>query len=225
MGHEYHLAELKGRLAAARERLAHERLTIFEQFPLATATFDKTSREAYGFAYLRAERLGMKAIKRRMDEVSWLPARVDASSELSADTREKLARWVRQGTAAVPDMHSFGNEFFHTLTRCLIVADPDSAAFRNLADRIALLFRDLAYLVAAIHCCNLFKELGVDRLHLTAPQDLGKIALDLIATLESLTVVGNEESPDVTELAPANESAAPYLRLVPPVDEGDGATV
>ncbi len=226
MEQEYHLAELRVRLTAAKERLSRERLSIFEQFPLTQRDFDKADREAYGFAYIRAERLGVKAIHRRMEEVNWLPAQIDTSTDITADIRDRLAHWVKHGAAKAPDAKIFGNEFIHSLARCLMVADPGSIAFHNIADRVALLFRDLAYLVSSIHCCNVFKELEIEYVRLSEPQDLGKIALDLTATLEAIALMQGGDAGEVNENHPANEDGGvPYLRLVPNPNEGPEATV
>ncbi len=226
MEQEYHLAELRVRLMAAKDRLSRERLNIFELFPLAQRDFDKADREAYGFAYIRAERMGVKAIHNRMEEVSWLPAQIDTSTDITADIRDKLAHWIKHGGATAPDAKIFGNEFIHSMARCLMVADAGSIAFHNIADRIALLFRDLAYLVSSIHCCNVFKELEIDYVRLSEPQDLGKIALDLTATLEALVLMQGGDAGEVNENHPANEDGGvPYLRLVPNPNEGPEATV
>ncbi len=223
MNKEYHIAELRVRLMAAKEKLARERLSIFEQFPLAAIGFDKSAREAYGFAYIRAERLGVRTIHRRMAEVSWLPAQIDTSTEISADVRDKLAHWVKHGEESKqPHTALFGNEFIHALARCLMASGADDPAFHRLADRIALLFRDLAYLVSSIHCCNVFKELEVEYLQLSAPNDLGKIALDLTATLEALVLMNGGETGEVNENTPANaQTGVPYLRLVEKNDSAE----
>lgn len=201
---------------AAKERLARERLNIFEQFPLVQSDFDKPAREAYGFAYIRAERLGVRAIHRRMAEVSWLPAQIDTSTDITPDTRDRLAHWVKHGDQSPPGTNIFGNEFIHALSRCLMVSSADSGVFHRLADRIAILFRDLAYLVSSIHCCNVFRELEIEYLHLSAPNDLGKIALDLTATLEGLARMQGG-SGEVNQNKPAGNASShvPYLRLVP----------
>lgn len=226
MEHEYHLAELRVRLMAVKDRLSRERLSIFAQFPPTQPRFDKAGREAYGFAYIRAERLGVRAIHRRMESLTWLPAQIDTSTEITADIRDKLAQWIKTGEAVAPDMKAFGNDFVHALARCLLTADADSPGFQRLAERIALLFRDLAYLVSSIHCCNIFKELEIDYVRLSAPHDLGKIALDLTATLEALALMQSEgdDDGDMFEIKPANQpGGVPYLRLVPQTSEGTGA--
>jgi hypothetical protein len=223
MEHEYHLAELRVRLMAVKDRLSRERVSIFAQFPPTQPRFDKAGREAYGFAYIRAERLGVRAIRHRMEELTWLPAQIDTSTEITADIRDKLAHWIKTGDMVAPDMKVFGNDFIHALARCLLTADADSPGFRQLTDRIALLFRDLAYLVSSIHCCNIFKELEIDSVHLSAPHDLGKIALDLTATLEALALMQSEEEDDGDTFftKPANQpGGVPYLRLVPNPNEG-----
>lgn len=202
---------------AAKERLARERINIFEQFPLAQVDFDKPTREAYGFAYIRAERLGVKAIHRRMAEVSWLPAQIDTSTDITPDTREKIAGWVKNGEGAPPGTDIFGNEFIHVLSRCLMVSDSDSNAFHRLADRIAILFRDLAFLVSSIHCCNIFREMQIEYLQLTAPNDLGRVALDLTSTLEGIALLhSGERKAEVNENKPSGKAA--HLRLVVPLE-------
>ncbi|MEJ0061909.1 MAG: hypothetical protein WDO70_01545 [Alphaproteobacteria bacterium] len=216
MNGEFHITDLRARLMAAKDRLAVERLSIFALYPLE----DEYNREEYAFAYIRAERLGIKTIQRRMAEISWLPAKLDTSTDLTADTRDRLAHWVKHGENIKPDAAVFGNEFLHCLARCMLHHGPDSAEFKGLADRIALLFRDLSYLIASIHCCSMFKELGLEHVRLTAPNDLGKIAFDLTITLETIAMMHGGEAGEVNQntpqAAPAHHEPPPYLRLVEP---------
>jgi hypothetical protein len=61
---------LKTHLDNAKELLSLEKAAILELSPLP----DNFKREEYAFAYVRAERLGMKAINRRLAEIAWLLA-------------------------------------------------------------------------------------------------------------------------------------------------------
>lgn len=209
--------ELRLHLAAAKERLALERRNILQLCP--TRQYD--NREAYGFAYLQAERACLTAIKKRMDEIAWLPAKLDTSTEINASTRGRMTRWIKHGEQIAPGEEIFGNAFVHALTRCAMLTGTESSATRLQADRIANLFRDLTCLVAAIHCSNICSEVQLEQIELQAPNDLTRLALDLTLTVEAILALAEEEDEggDETDEAPdagnQNRQTAPaYLRLV-----------
>lgn len=210
----YHMDDLRQHLAAAKERLALERRNILQLCPMRR--YD--NREAYGFAYLQAERACLSAIKKRMDEIAWLPARLDTSSEINSATRGRMTRWIKHGEAIAPGEEIFGNAFVHALTRCAMLTGTESSATKLQADRIANLFRDLTCLVAAIHCSNICNELHLEQIELQAPSDLTRLALDLTLTVEAILAFAEEEEETEDEAPDAdnqNRQTPPdYLRLV-----------
>lgn len=214
----YYLDELRLRLMAAKERLALERLNIFQLCPHKKAI----DRSTYGFVYIQAERSCLLAIKNTMDELEWLPVRLDTSAEINADTRERMTRWIRHGENIAPGEEVFGNAFVHAVTRCAMLDGVEGAAARSLVDRIASLFRDLTCLMAAVHCANLCSELQVEQVELSAPHDLARIALDMTLTTETLLMMIEEDSDDdgdgeYEEVPVGNENnqrLPDYLRLV-----------
>lgn len=215
----YYLDELRLRLMAAKERLALERLNIFQLCPHKKAI----DRSAYGFVYMQAERSCLVAIKDIMDELDWLPVRLDTSAEINADTRERMTRWIRHGENIAPGEEVFGNAFVHAVTRCAMLDGMESAAARALVGRIAALFRDLTCLMAAVHCANLCNEMQVEQVELSAPHDLARIAMDMTLTTEALLMMidedsGEEDDGDYEEVPVGNENhqrLPDYLRLVP----------
>ncbi len=215
---DYAIDALRIRLTANKEKLAVERLGILQLCPARKYQ----NRANYGFAYIRAERLCIAAIKRRMGEIEWLPAKLDTSTEINATTRAQMTQWIRRGEDIAPGEEVFGNAFVHALTRCALTDSNHGEATENLADRIAVLFRDLTCLVAALHCCHLCTELGVARVKITDPKDISQIALDL--TIVTETMLGMLEGEDEDEENPADnanadnqnkQSPPSYLRLVP----------
>ncbi len=219
MGKFYHLDELRVRLMAAKERLALERLNILQLCP--ARKYD--NRAAYGFAYLQAERACIVAIKDRMHEIQWLPAKLDTSTEINAETRGRMTRWIKHGDNVAPGEEIFGNAFVHALTRCAMLTGPESSTTKLQADRIANLFRDLTCLVASIHCSNICNDLQLEEVELSAPNDLTRIALDLTLTTEAALALmeeadeeGEEEAYPETAADNQNRQQFPdYLRLVP----------
>ena len=216
MSKTYQIAELRSRLIAAKERLTLERTTILQLYPLK----NQPDRSAYGFAYKRAEHLCITAIKTRLEEIQWLPAKLDTSTDISANTRDRMARWIKQGENIIPGEEIFGNAFIHTLAHCAI-QNREERNSNRLADRIAILFRDLTSLVAAIHCCNICQEFELDEVELSAPHDISRIALDLTITTETLLAMAEEElaqdeaEEEFTAADNENKQQPPaYLRLV-----------
>lgn len=190
------------------------------------------NRAAYGFAYLQSERACLSAIKKRMDEIAWLPAKLDTSTEINASTRSRMTSWIKHGEQIAPGEEIFGNAFVHALTRCAMLTGTESSATRLQADRIANLFRDLTCLVAAIHCSNICNDMQLEQIELQAPNDLTRLALDMTLTVEAIMALAEEEDDngDETDEAPdagnQNRQAPPnYLRLVTdsgaPTDHAD----
>lgn len=229
MGTSYHLDALRARLMSAKERLALERLNILQLTP--NRKYD--NRAAYGFVYLQAERICVNSIKQRMQEVAWLPTKINTSTEINSETRHRMTRWIKLGDNISPGEEIFGNAFVHAITRSAMQSGITSNNTSKLTDRIAGLFRDLTCLVAAIHCTNICNDLNIDEIELTAPHDLTRIALDLTLTTEALLALAEEEGEDDDETDDEypqtnadNQNRQPYpsyLRLVPDSPPTSGA--
>src|ERR1700734_1373929 len=114
MSRSINLDQLREHLSHAKDQLSREKTEILNLNPLP----DKFNREEYAFAYVRAERLGMRAINRRLAEIDWLPMHLDPKSEMLAEGRNSMKRWLTSAFTRKPDSEDFGNDFMHALTRC-----------------------------------------------------------------------------------------------------------
>ena len=84
------LDEFREHLSNAKDRLSLEKQSILDLHPLP----EGFSREEYAFAYVRAERLGLRAINRRLAEIAWLPMQLDPEAEIVAESRSSMKRWL-----------------------------------------------------------------------------------------------------------------------------------
>src|ERR1700761_5959885 len=114
MSKSINLDQLREHLSQAKDRLSREKLEILALYPLE----QDFNRENYVFAYVRAERLGMRAINRRLSEIDWLPMQLDTRSEVSVESRASMKRWLASALPSKPDSDEFGNDFMHALARC-----------------------------------------------------------------------------------------------------------
>jgi hypothetical protein len=92
------LDDLGGHLTLAKERLSLEKHNILQLDNLS----NDFNREEYAFAYMRAERLGMQAINRRLAEIAWLPMQLDPKSELMSESRVSMKRWLTAAAVTLP---------------------------------------------------------------------------------------------------------------------------
>lgn len=175
------LDQLRTHLATAKERLATEKNAILDLNPLR----DGFNREEYAFAYVRAERLGMKAINRRLAEIEWLPMQLDAKAEIISENRASMKRWLSSSLSGMPGADEFGNDFMHALTRCALTHDWDHPEFLKLSGRIANLFRDLSCLIGIVYYCTWLAENRIDDVKLTEPENLGKTAEEIALLMQS----------------------------------------
>lgn len=180
-GRNINLEKLRVHLASAKERLAHEKHDILTGHPLP-ADFN---REAYAFAYVRAERMGMKAINRRLSEIEWLPMQLDAKAEIVSENRSAMKRWLASPVAAAPDAEEFGNDFMHALTRCAMLHDWDDPELQRLSSRIANLFRDLSCLIGIVYYCTWLAENRIDGVTVSEPENLMKTAEEIAILMQS----------------------------------------
>jgi hypothetical protein len=175
------IRDLRAHLDYAKSRLNHEKIDILSIFPLP----DNFSREEYAFAYVRAERRGMRAINRKLEDIAWLPMQLDPSSEVLGDGRSAMKRWLAAATAPQPDSAIFGNDFMHALTRAGMGHGWDDTHFSKLSMRVATLFRDLSCLIGIVYYCTWLSEHDVDAIPLSNPNSLVRTAEEIATFLQS----------------------------------------
>jgi hypothetical protein len=207
-------------LGLAKASLALDRQQILHSWPLT----NPMDLNVYGFAYLRAERVCIAAIQHSLSEIPWLPLDINAESQLSPDTRQQLARWIKAGQWSQPDEAMFGNSFVHALTRCALLCGADDAACVKLANHIGLLFRDLTFLVSSLHACEICAEFGLQGAELHNHENLSQTAFDLSLLTDELLMGEDEAEAQIDNMAHDEELAdnqnqhqimPPYLTLVP----------
>lgn len=211
------LEELRAHLQEAQQRLTREKHAILHSFGKDSPLEKFADREAYAFAYRRAERVGMEVLQRRLEELSWLPVRLDTSAEKLKHHRAALKSWLKADTATTP-VAAFGNEFMHALTRCALMCGWDSTAFARLAARIAHLFCELSCLVGAIYYCNLLAESRTASVPLRDPTHLGQTVAEM-ATLMRLPSFLKELRPPtqthaIHRLSSSAAKGRPLLRVI-----------
>lgn len=192
MSKTVNLDELREHLSHAKERLSQEKSGILGLYPLK----DDFNREKYAFAYMRAERLGMRAINRRLAEIEWLPMQLDAKTEVLSENRSSMKRWLASALVSKPDSDEFGNDFMHALARCGFQLGWDHPEFIILASRIANLFRDLSCLIGIIYYCSWLAENQVPELKLSNPDDLGKTAEEIAVLMQSPEIYRYMRAPE-----------------------------
>jgi len=192
MGRNINLDELRAHLGYAKDKLSREKIEILGLNPLT----DDFNREEYAFAYVRAERLGMRAINRRLSEIDWLPMQLDAKSEIVPENRSSMKRWLTAALASKPDADEFGNDFMHALARCGLAFGWDHAEFIKLASRIANLFRDLSCLIGIVYYCTWLAENRVEDIKLSNPEDLGKTAEEIATLMQSPEIFRYMRAPE-----------------------------
>jgi len=218
MGRSINLDELREHLSYAKDKLSREKIEILGLNPLK----DDFSREEYAFAYVRAERIGMRAINRRLSEIDWLPMQLDAKSEIVPENRSSMKRWLKAAFSSKPDADEFGNDFMHALTRCGLAFGWEHPEFIKLASRIANLFRDLSCLIGIVYYCNWLAENRVDDIKLSNPEDLGKTAEEIAALMQSPEIFRYMRAPEQNDerTAPTKKTASkktnkrPILRVI-----------
>lgn len=173
--------DLRQHLENAKDRLSQEKAEILKLHPLA----DDFSREEYAFNYIRAERFGLRAINRRLSEISWLPMQLDPRTEVLAESRESMKRWLTSAFAIKPDSQNFGNDFIHALARCSLEGGNNNPKFFKLSNRISNLFRDLSCLIGLIYYCTWLSENNIEAVGLTDPQNLSLAAEEIADLIQS----------------------------------------
>ncbi|MFY9288686.1 MAG: hypothetical protein WAO98_09320 [Alphaproteobacteria bacterium] len=176
-----HTDELRAHLDHAKENLSLEKQTILKLHALG----EGFNREEYAFSYVRAERVGMRMINRRLAEIAWLPMQLDPRSEILSEDRQSMKRWLTSAISRAPASDEFGNDFMHALTRCALKHGWESPTFIKLGTRIANLFRDLSYLIGLIYYCSWLSENNIEEVELSDPDNLAVTAEEITALLQS----------------------------------------
>jgi hypothetical protein len=220
MSRSINLDQLREHLSHAKENLSREKTEILKLHPLK----DEFNREEYAFAYVRAERLGMRAINRRLSEIDWLPMQLDTRAEIAGESRSSMKRWLTAALAGKPDSDEFGNDFMHALTRCGLALGWDNPEFIKLAARIANLFRDLSCLIGIVYYCTWLAENRVEDIHLSNPDDLGKTAEEIAALMQSPDIFRYMRAPEQNDdrVKPKRIKNEPKKRPVLHVVENEG---
>ena len=226
MAHILTLGDLQKHFEEAREKLSRDRLNILIASPLP----DNFSRDAYGFSYMRAERLGMEVISQCLKEVAWLPMQLDPRAEIVLENRNELKRWLSDGGAAQPDGNNFGNDFIHALTRTALAHGWHSAECRALAARIGELFHDLSCLIGLIYYGVWMSENGIEGLPITNPQDLERTAQEISTMTRSPQIAAllkRRRLDAETQAKPTTKTKKekPVLRVVDKTDADSNTTV
>jgi hypothetical protein len=215
MSKRINLDELRQHLSHAKERLSREKSDILHLHPLA----DGFNRQEYVFAYVRAERLGMRAINRRLSEIEWLPMQLDAQTEVVSENRSSMKRWLNSALAGTPGSDEFGNDFMHSLARCGLQFGWDHPEFIKLASRVANLFRDLSCLIGIVYYCTWLAENRVEDIKLTNPEDLGRTAEEISILIQSPEIYRYLRAPEQNDESGlkskrGKEKKRPSLRVI-----------
>ena len=197
---------LRLHLDHAKTRLTREKAAILTALPLPL----EFSREEYAFAYVRAERMGMKAINDELSEISWLPMQLDPSSEVLVEGRNAMKKWLNADTATQPDSDIFGNDFMHALTRSGMLQGWEAPEFGKLSRRIGHLFRDLSCLIGVIYYCTWLTEHGVMEIRLSKPEDIRRTAEEIAILLQSPEIFQQLKAPEQDDRNNPTESKVVY---------------
>ena len=206
------LDDLQMRFEVAREKLSHDRAEILAAAPLSP----DFSRDAYGFSYIRAERLGLDAVMEQLDEVSWLPMRLDPETEFLLDSKASIKKWLRSSTPGQPDSDVFGNDFVHALTRVALTSGWKSPEFRLMARRIGGLFRDLSCLIGLIYYGVWMAENGIMGVPVSDPSDLGRTAKEFSDLTHSpeIALFITQRGGGTTKDCSSKKGPGPALRVI-----------
>ncbi|MDP9127800.1 MAG: hypothetical protein M3N08_06050 [Pseudomonadota bacterium] len=200
-----HIEDLRKHLELAKDRLSQEKSDILELHDLP----DDFKREEYAFAYVRAERLGLRAINRRLTDLAWLPMQLDPRTEVLSESRVSMKRWLTSPLAMKPSAEQFGNDFIHSLTRCAVLHGGQTPAFFKLSKRISNLFRELSCLIGLIYYCTWLAENGIEGITLSDPDNLGHTAEEIAALIQSPEIYrhirAREQNDEKKKISPSKE--------------------
>jgi hypothetical protein len=210
MGRLLTLDDLQKQFDLTRDRLSLTRREILTSTPLPS----DFSRDSYGFSYMRAERIGLDVIASRLEDIQFLPMKIDPQMEVVLESKTSIKRWVCSAAHEQPDSSTFGNDFIHALTRAAIAFGWQSPEFRTTASRIAELFHDLSCLIGLIYYGVWMAENGIGGVLVSDPYDLEAVAREI----SDLTL-----SPEVAHLLAerkrsVRKKSGPSLHVVKPTD-------
>ena len=209
------LDDLQKHFDQARDKLSQDRHEILVLAPLP----EDFSPDSYGFSYLRAERVGLSVITQSLDEVSWLPMRLDPQAEIVLENKEAMKKWLGLAAPKQPNSDVFGNDFIHALARVAMTQGWQSDEFRTTSKRIGTLFHDLSCLIGLIYYGVWMAENGIAGVPITNPDDLGLTAQEICLLTRSPEIARilyqralarYEERQDET----TKKKARPSLRVV-----------
>ncbi|MER2520508.1 MAG: hypothetical protein ABTQ34_07460 [Bdellovibrionales bacterium] len=175
------LDDFKTHLDRVQTKLAAEQQSIVNYAVLPA----DMPREAYAFAYLRAERIAFKIINRRLEALSWMPIQLNPRFDAQDSRRESMKKWIKTELAGPPDACSFGNDLFHALARCGIAYGWDGAECSYTATRISTLLQDMACLVALMQYSIWLHEKGIAGMALTDPDNLSLCLCDIVSFIHT----------------------------------------
>ncbi|MDX2028513.1 MAG: hypothetical protein SFW62_07750 [Alphaproteobacteria bacterium] len=207
--------DLRKHLEGAKDRLTREKADILNLHPLV----DDFCREEYAFDYVRAERIGLKIINRRLAEIAWLPLQLDPRTEILSESRQSMKRWLTSAFAVKPASEQFGNDFIHALTRCAMEHGGEHPNFMKLAGRIANLFRDLSCLVGLIYYCSWLSENKIEGVQLSNIDNLSHTAEEIATLVQSPEIYrylrAQEQNDEKVEKAKKSASVKPVKKSRP----------
>lgn len=175
MGRQLSIEELEKHFDLTRRKLARERAEILSTDPLP----EDFSRDTYGFSYIRAERVGLSVITNYLEDLSWLPMRLDPKTEAILGDKKAMKKWLTGETSGQPSSENFGNDFFHALTRIAMQYGWQSAEFRTTTLRIGRLSHDLSCLIGLVYCGAWMAENGIAGVVVTDTEDLELMAKEI----------------------------------------------
>ncbi len=179
------LEDLQRQIERARDRLSRDRAILMALAPLP----GDFCRDAYGFSYLRAERLCMDAIAERLEEISWLPVHLDPQAEVLPESKQTIKKWLSSSPEKQPSSEAFGNDFVHALARTALVNGWQSPDFKSALGRVGDLFHDLSCVIGLIYYGIWMTENGFGGVAISDPRDLERTARELAALSRSPEIV------------------------------------
>jgi hypothetical protein len=216
-----HLNELCEHINRAQNELLQEKEAILQAIPAAFLP----SREKYAFAYVRAERFGLKAIGQRLVDLDWLPLQIDPAPEMMGKNYAPMNRWIHSYAAVEPCAADFGNDLMHGLTRSALRNGWNAPPFLHTASRIARLYHGLACLLNTAYFLKELAENSVECVALRLSDDVFRTLTDLARVMQSpdSLVVRHapRKDPDDPDVAMAEKQPRPSLRLVWPDNNPD----
>jgi len=220
MGQLLTLDDLQRQFDLVREKLSLERKEILSVAPLP-ADF---SHDTYGFSYLRAERVAMTVLMERLQEISWLPVRLDPKTEVVLPNTGVIKKWLSSDSKEQPSSANFGNDFIHALTRVAMTNGWQSLEFRATTLRISELFHDLSCLIGLIYYGVWMAENGIGGVLVSNTYDLEKMVRDLfnLSLSPEVTQILAERNQLIQDQSNGKKRSRPNLHVIEnPNWEGD----